>query len=651
MSVVNRRMRNRTSGSVGGRGPYPIGAGLESLGLLRYRRHIAGCGLPRPSPKGSVKNLVHLGFWVGCRSGSGCLYINIHCSWLQHVRVTEALREDWRLDVNDRPYGMHQNSSYSGHLRIMIMTTTFVNRMPGAFARLLREASQALNRNATAAAENLLDHALDLEPAHVEAHRLMGIAALMNGKHRKAVDHLRSAIAQCPNDASINMTLGSALVETDQIEEGLAYLKRACELAPDAAVVWCNLGVGLDFSGKINEASKAFEHAVAIEPTNIKARNKLADTLSLLGDAQAAADVLRETLRQRPGHVEAWTLLSNLKTVQLKHDDILQIRDLLNEPELPDDSRAALTFALAKALEDQSAYAESFDTVVHANALQQKIAPWSRSEERDYVDAVAHAFAGTLPDPINPVLGEEVIFIVSPPRSGSTLTEQIFASHPQVHGCGEQTRLLPAILDEESERRNQPFPHWVPDAASDDWQRLGEDYMQRIRAACGEHARYTDKTIDNWSAVGAIFAMLPGAHVVSVHRDPLETCLSCYKQYFPGGCNFTYDMDALVEYYADFKRLSELWRRQYPGHFFNSKYELLQQDPENQIRRLLDFCNLRFDPACLNFHQTRRAAMTISAAQVREPLRKDTARSKYYGDRLDPLRAKLDLAGLLVTNG
>lgn len=513
---------------------------------------------------------------------------------------------------------------------------------------LLRKAAIALNRGQFKTAEACVDQVLDIAPHDAEALRLAGIAALMSGQRAKAVTCLRHAASRQPDDASIRMTLGSVLVETDQVQEGLTHLERACELAPEAAVAWCNLGVGLDFAGRTEDACKAFKQAVAIDPRDIKTRSKLADTLSWLGDTQIAAEVLRETLRQRPDHAHAWILLSNLKTVHLGQEDIAQLHALLRRPDLPDDSRVALTFALAKAHEDQAEYAESFDTVMHANALQKKLAPWSRTEEREHIDAIARTFAHPLPDVSNPTLGQEVIFIVSPPRSGSTLTEQILASHPQVYGCGEQTRLLPAILDEESERRNQLFPKWVPDATSADWLRMGEDYMRRIRATCGEHARYTDKTIDNWTAVGAIRAMLPGARVVSVHRDPLETCLSCYKQYFPGGCNFTYDMDALVEYYADFKRLCELWHRQYPERFFNSEYELLQQDPEKQIRRLLDFNNLSFDPACLAFHQTRRAVLTISATQVREPLRKDTARGKHYGAKLDLLRAKLQAAGLLA---
>jgi hypothetical protein len=146
--------------------------------------------------------------------------------------------------------------------------------------------------------------------------------------------------------------------------------------------------------------------------------------------------------------------------------------------------------------------------------------------------------------------------------------------------------------------------------------------------------------------------MLPGARVVNSRRDPLETCFALYRQLFGNqSVHYSYDLDDIVAYYAGYARLCKLWQQRYPGQFFDHRYEALQADPEAQIRRLLDFCGLPFEPACLAFHQTSRTVLTISAAQVRQPLRRDTARSARYGARLDALRAKLHAAGLPASDG
>lgn len=518
-----------------------------------------------------------------------------------------------------------------------------------ATARLLQEAGKALGLGQPGAAERLLERALELAPGHAEAHRLMGIAALMTGAHPKAIDHLRSALRRLPDDATINMTLGSALVDTGADEEGLACLERACELAPGNAEAWYNFGTALKFTRHMEPARDALERAVAINPAHVKARNKLAEAMFSLGDAPAAAGMLRGTLDRQPDCAPAWVALGNLKTETLGSEDVRKLQDLLRRPGLPDDARIPLAFTLAKALEDQSDYATAFDVVSDANALKRRHVHWSREEERARVDSIARAFSGPLPAPADATLGDEVIFVVHLPRSGSTLIEQILASHPQVRG-GDELGVLPDILDEESARRGRPFPHWVAAATSADWQRLGQAYLERTRHLRAQHPRFTDKTPNNWAFVGAALAMLPGARVVNSRRDPLETCFACYRQLFPIGCHFTYDLDDMVDYYAGYERLGALWRQRFPQHYFDNSYESLQSDTEGQIRRLLDFCRLPFDEACLAFHRTRRAVLTLSAAQVREPLQQNTARSARYGARLDPLRARLRLAGVPAAN-
>jgi len=515
-------------------------------------------------------------------------------------------------------------------------------------AQWLAEASRALSQGQARRAAQSLAKVLELAPNHTEAHRLMGIAALMDHDHPLAIDHLQRALANRPDDATLCMNLGSALIETGQTDAGLAHLQRACELAAGSASTWYNLGKALQFAARMEQARDALERAVAIEPGHVRARNSLATVLSSLGDASAAVAIHRETLRQQPDCATAWFELGNLKTEPFGKDDVAQLKHLLAHPSLPEDSRILLGFTLAKALEDQGEYIAAFDVLRDANACRRRQLYWSRAEEQKRVEAIASAFARPLPPPLDASLGEEVIFVVCLPRSGSTLTEQIFASHPQVEGIDE-VEVLPQLLLEESNRRGHPFPQWVPAATAADWQRLGQEYLARTRER-RQHLdlRFTDKNIDNWAYVGAALAMLPGAVVVNSRRDPLETCFAWYRQLFDyRSMHFGYDFDDIVDYYAGYAQLSRLWQQRFPRQYFDHEYEALQAAPEAQIRRLLEFCGLPFHPACLAFHRSRRTVLTISAAQVRQPLRRDTARSERYGERLDPLRARLRATGLL----
>jgi Tfp pilus assembly protein PilF len=522
--------------------------------------------------------------------------------------------------------------------------------LPPAVVQLLDEARIALGRGQLDSAERRLADALKLVPECTEAHRLLGIVMLMGNQPSKAIDHLRRALSTNPNDSTLNMNLGSALIEAGENDEGLEYLQRACELDPASAATWYNFGKRLQFCARMDRARDALQRALALEPGYLQARNALGTVLTSLGDISTAVATHRETLRQHPDCATAWFALANIKVEPFSQADVTQLQAQLTRAELSSDARLLLGFTLAQALEDQGDHARAFDVLSDANALKRRSIYWSRDEERARVDAIAGAFENPLPAPLDPTLGREVIFVVCMPRSGSTLTEQIFASHPQIDGADEILD-LPQLLNEESARRGQPFPQWVPAATTEDWHRLGQEYLARTRHWRQRRPRFTDKGVDNWAFVGAALAMLPGARVVNSRRDPLETCFALYRQLFGNqSVNYSYDLDDIVSYYAGYAQLCKLWQQHYPSQFFDHDYEALQVDPEAQIRRLLAFCDLPFDPACLAFHLSSRTVLTISAAQVRQPLRRDTARSGRYRGKLDELRAKLRAARLLADN-
>jgi len=507
--------------------------------------------------------------------------------------------------------------------------------------RFLEEAGKALSRGQPDVAERSLVSALALAPKSAEVHMLLGVVSQIQGDHAKAAEALNHALTLRPDDAATLMYLGISLFESGAIEQALASFQRACELAPGMASAWYNLGKALKVQLRRVEACSAMEHVLKLDPGHILARTSLADTQIGLGDIPAAVANYRDVLRRQPEHADAWYALANLKTEPLSDKDVTLLQRAFRKPGLSANAKISLGFALAKALEDQQSYAASFDILREANALKRRQVQWDAAEERSRVDAIMAAFAQPMPEPIDPTLGEEVIFIASLPRSGSTLIEQILASHPLVEGADEITD-LPQVIEDESKRRGQPFPQWVASATAEDWARLGRDYLARTARWRAHRPYFTDKNLLNWEHAGAALAMLPGARVVNCHRDPVETCFACYRQLFSNGSHFSYDLDDMASYYLDFARLSRYWLLHRPAQVLDFSYEALLADPEIQTRQLLDFCGLHFDPACLDFHKTSRIVLsTASAAQVRQPLRKDTARSMHYETQLAPLRARL----------
>lgn len=511
---------------------------------------------------------------------------------------------------------------------------------PSARQRLA-EAGMALSRNDAAAAERALADVLAEAPDHVEAQFLLGIACMMRGDSARALPYFRHAASHRPNDATIAMNLGSALYDAGFIGEALPCLRRACELAPGQASVWYNLGKALKLQRHLDEADAVLRRAVSLDDRHVSAHMCLADNHTIRGEIHSAAATYRKVLQHQPDHPDAWHALANLKTQPFGTDDTRQLQRALRSSSISTEGRVALGFSLFKALEDQGDDAGAFAALREANALKRSLVTWNAAEERAIVDAIADAFRGPLPDPVDPALGREVIFIVSLPRSGSTLVEQILASHPDVEGANE-IDVLPTVIEDECKRRGRPFSQWAASATAEEWVRLGRDYLSRTANWREQRPRFTDKNLLNWKLVGAALAMLPGARVVNCHRDDVETCFACYRQLFSDGAFFSYDLDEMAEHYRDYRRLAHQWLTQYPGRVLDFSYENLLEDTERQIRGLLDFCGLRFDPACLAPHRTQRDVhSTASAAQVREPLRRDTARSARYAQWLKSLQARL----------
>jgi tetratricopeptide (TPR) repeat protein len=507
-------------------------------------------------------------------------------------------------------------------------------------ARMAQEAAAAIDRRHLGDARRSLVAASVLAPGHPEILRLQGVLSHLEGRINDAVATLRDALAVAPDDTLILNNLGISLRESGDADRAIEMFERATLLDPDLAAAFFNLGKTLKSQARPEEALPHLQRALELSPTHVPARIVLGDSLKALGQIDDAAQAFRDALRLNPRNAQAWFSLANIKTIPLTLREANQLEQLLRERSLNDDDRVRMGFTLAKALEDNAQYEKSFAALSEANRCKRRHMPWDAarfsSEIRAILEACARPSVATAPS----AQGGEVIFIVSLPRSGSTLTEQILAAHPEIEGASELPD-LPDVINQESQRRGEEFAVWYGKATADDWERLGKEYLHRTRRWRENKPRFTDKGLANWQSVAAALAMLPAARIVVCRRDPLETCLACFVQLFARGQHFSYAIDDVVAYWQDFDQLCRHWLDIYPGQVRDMVYEELLEEPERVTRELLTFCGLSFEPACLRFHEASRSVRTASAAQVRQPLRRDTARADRYGSALDELRHAL----------
>jgi Flp pilus assembly protein TadD len=505
--------------------------------------------------------------------------------------------------------------------------------------RLLREVNAALAQRNAGEVQRRLAALIALAPAHPEVLRVRAADAHLRGQRDESIELMRRALEARPYDAQTLIDLAGLLAQAGDTDGALDAFRRSAEIEPQRTLPLLGMAQLQERMGDIGAAIDTLRDALRREPGNATAHNLLARALQFAGRVDEAQAEYRQTLARAPASAMAWFGLSTVRTAGFDADDLCALERLAGGP-LREQERAPALFALAKAYEDSERYDDAFRTLSAANAARRRQLRWDAAKFSANVRAVERAFEGPIAAAADPTLGEGVVFIVGMPRSGSSLIEQILGAHPDVATGGELDDMRDLVLAE-SQRRESDFPDWVSDASSEDWHRLGRSYLDRVAPKRGTHACFTDKALLNWRYIGAIRAMLPGARFVDCRRNPVETCLGCYRQLFAADLAFTYDLPELAAFFHDYDRAMRFWRQRFPDRIIDVAYERLIQKPEEETRRLLTFCGLAFDEACLRFHESSRAVRTASAAQVREPLRKDTARAERYGTLLDPLRGLL----------
>ena len=507
--------------------------------------------------------------------------------------------------------------------------------LPDEDAERLYAGARALRDGQPARAEALFEAALARHPDHPEALRRLAFVMMGTQRVPQALERLRRALVHWPDDAVLWTDVGIAHDRLRDRTQAIAAWQRACSLDPSQPMPWFNLGRALQLRGETLPAIEALERALALAPSLLPGRILIADAHAHLGRFDDAATHYRAALALSPTCGDAWRGLSNIKTRPLSEQDLATLRALRGRPGVQEEDWIAMSYALGKAEEDRGHYPEAFATISAANARLRAKAPWRADALQGFAREALRVTA-TLPAPLDPALGHEAIFIVGLPRSGSTLVEQILSAHPDVAGASELPD-LGEVLQAESVRRGKAFPSWVPEATAADWHRLGNDYLARTARWRAERPRFTDKMPENWKYTGVLRAMLPGATVIEARRDALETGWSCFRQQFYQLPHFACDLHDIGVYLRTCEGAMDQWRARDPARIRLQEYERLLAAFEEEVRALLDACGLAFDPRCLAFHRAERSVRTASAAQVRQPLMRDTARAAAYGVMLNPL--------------
>ncbi len=498
-----------------------------------------------------------------------------------------------------------------------------------------------------AAAENLLTSHVAREGRHVEALRLLGRIAQRRGATDRAEELFREVVDAAPGYADARLDYVRILIERQKYPAALEQVEHRLRTAPtdpEARFFRATILAGL---GRHEEAIPIFSELLSQTPQRNHLRIVLGHSLKALGRAEEAVRAYKDATGGEADIGDAYWSLANLKTYRFSDEEVARMRGLeaLSRPGVPD--RAHLCFALGKALEDRGDYGGSWAFYQRGNSLVRAKSGY-RPEAIDGATGrllevcseeffAARSGAGAA--------ARDPIFIVGLPRSGSTLLEQILASHPDVDGTQELhdiPRIISEFQGQGSDGGGARYPDLLPGLDPLLFERLGRRYLDETRVYRRGRPRFIDKMPNNFRHFGLIHLMLPNATIIDIRREPMACCVSNLKQLYARGQEFCYGIEEIARYYRTYLELMRHWDRVLPGRVLRVSYEDLVEDLGASVRRILGYCGLKYDPACLAFHRSRRAVNTPSSEQVRQPLfREGISHWRHYDPWLDPLRKTL----------
>ncbi|QUT07105.1 sulfotransferase [Sphingobium phenoxybenzoativorans] len=511
----------------------------------------------------------------------------------------------------------------------------------------LIEAASALFQNELHVAEPILKGRLREQPTDVAAIRMLAELAARIGRLTDSENLLRRAVELAPGFGAARANLATVLYKQNRFGDAIEQLNLVLADEPDDPSSSNLKAAALGRIGGYEEAVQLYEELTRRFPDHAKLHMSHGHILKTVGRQEDSIAAYRAALAAEPALGEVWWSLANLKTVRFTGMDVDAMQAALDSSAASAEDRYHLHFALGKAMEDTGQWEPSFRHYAEGNRLRKAELDYDMADMSGLVDAIIARF---IPDFLAARAGQghaarDPIFILGMPRAGSTLIEQILASHPQVEGTMELPDIPAMALREGRDSGGGPrgWVDAIADMTSERLAELGAEYLDHTRIQRKtDRPLFIDKLPNNWTYLGFIHLILPNATIIDARRDPMDCCFSNFRQHFARGQAFSYDLADMGGYYADYVRLMRHFDTVLPGRVHRVIHERLVDDPEGEVRRLLDHIGLPFDPACLRFHENDRAVRTASSEQVRRPINRDGMdRWRHYDAWLGPLRDAL----------
>lgn len=503
----------------------------------------------------------------------------------------------------------------------------------------------AMSASRFADAEKIARTLLAQQPGYPKAAYSLAHLATTVSAFEEAADILRRSIELYPCDVNLRAALIRSYEETGHYERALNEAEMIAVLDPDAFAPWLIIGRIHGHCGNYQESLDAFNKARArisgdaSESGNVELLR--GHVLKILGKYEEGVEAYRSSIELVENNGAGWWGLADMKTFRFDDDDLGQMARIADNTDAKPEQRAQAAFALGKAEEDAGNYAESFSWYAKANALRIGV-KYDRKTNRAGIDELIRTFTaeflskGATSAPSGPT----PIFITGLPRSGSTLVEQILASHSQIEGTMELIDLpnVVRLISIEGGKRKRNYPGSLASFNSDELRSFGQTYLDSTAIHRTNEPFFIDKLPTNFDKIGLIHMTMPNAIVIDARRHPMDCGFSCFKQHFASGHQFSYDLENIGSYYTDYLRLMDHWQDVLPGKVLTVQYEDMVANTEQTVRRLLEHCGVPFEEECLRFFENKRPVRTASSEQVRQPIyNKAVKHWKNFETELEPL--------------
>ena len=511
---------------------------------------------------------------------------------------------------------------------------------------LLRQALEFQGTGQLPEAEELCLRVLERTPNHPLAFYILGTLGL-GYDNEKALRYFARAVGEEPHNPYYHLSLGEAYLKLSEFTPAIRHIQRALDLKPDLVEALCTLGDAYNAFDKGELALPVFEKALKIDRDHPMARLGLPHALASLGRMDEAATHLKEAIDERIAVPTAYRALVHTRKFTEEPPELTAILTELRDPDLGPEEASALHHAAGKVFNDLRRYQEAMDHYKKGN--QAGIHKFDLDTYRRWVDAMIETFTPELVASMaaygNP--SETPVFVVGMPRSGTTLTEQICASHPNVYGAGELGKLRRVangigLANSSNTNLAKSVAAITPDLT----RTLAAEHLAYLRERAPDALRIVDKMPHNFELIGLICVLFPNARIIHCRRDAIDNCISCFVLQFSEAHSYSADLRTLGLYYREYDRQMRHWNKLFPGRIFENRYEALIENQEEQSRRLIDYLGLAWDDACLRYFDRDGSVNTYSRWQVRQPIYKSSVkRWKNYESEIRPLIEALgDLA-------